>query len=717
VLFVFLYKNLLQDVAVKKFEKEKIQLVQNEKRYLRNEVEAVLKGLSQIRVMGYYLAQREMNELLKLVIKNRPCRLNKKFFKRHYTDTFFFWDKSVNFTFPEDIKISEVSIEGNRFLTITHNNKRYLAVSARTRNGTIGIAFSLKIIKETIQKNMFKFLNKINKNKLSYIAVGQITNWNPGKDGVFAKIIYMPPRLKSFIGNRLSINQPDIKGHYYRKEFFQSLKKGKNCFVEYYFKNPDTMKYEKKISFFALYKPYNWVIVKGIYLSQIENIVEKNKNIIFANVKQLFTATFIVLLMIAVISFFVAYGIGGVIVGKVINEYEQLKNKYNSARKELEKRAFYDVLTKLPNRNKLVNEIDGFESMILVDIDNFSTINDVYGFDFGNEVLKFVSECLKKDNKNIYRVGSDEFALCYKEKIDKFRILKILNTPCEYNGIKISLSLGASNIKNRLFETAETALKLALKNSRVNYMIYDEKMDNEQKQNLEKIQILYKIYEQEGVIPFYQCIVDQNQNIIKYEALMRLKYNDEIYSPFEFMEILKNAKLYNRFSQLMIKKVFENLHKINKPVSVNLSYEDIDNEATKALIYKNLKKNSNIVFEILETENIEQMETITDFIRKIKNFGAKIAIDDFGSGYSNFVNVLSLDPDYIKLDASLVKKLEDEKYIEIIKLINSFAEKFNIKTIAEFVSDREKFEILKKIGIDEFQGFYFCEPKPLEKLI
>jgi len=242
-------------------------------------------------------------------------------------------------------------------------------------------------------------------------------------------------------------------------------------------------------------------------------------------------------------------------------------------------------------------------------------------------------------------------------------------------------------------------------------------MEKEQKENLHKIQILYKIYQKEAVIPYYQCIMNNNGNVVKYESLMRLEYNGKIYSPYQFMKILKESKLYTKFSQLMIKKVFEEAPKLNKTVSINLSYEDLNNEVTKEFIYEKLKNYSNIVFEILETEDIELIEPVIDFIKKVKSLGAKIAIDDFGSGYSNFVNVLSLNPDLIKIDSSLIINYNQEKYIEIIKLINDFTKKFNILTVAEYVDDKDKFETLKKIGIDEFQGYYFCEPKPLRDLI
>jgi len=220
-------------------------------------------------------------------------------------------------------------------------------------------------------------------------------------------------------------------------------------------------------------------------------------------------------------------------------------------------------------------------------------------------------------------------------------------------------------------------------------------------------------------VPFYQCIVDRDEKVIKYEALMRINDNGKILSPFYFLDLIKEAKLYPLFSAMMIERVFEDLNRLNKPVAINLSFEDIANGELRNKILKLLDskdKDKIVIFEILESESIKDFDLVVDFIKKVKEKGGKISIDDFGTGYSNFVNVLQLYPDYVKIDQSLIRNLDNEKYREIVRLITEFAHRFNILTTAEFVSDRKIFEELLKIGIDEFQGFYFCEPKPIDEL-
>ena len=279
--------------------------------------------------------------------------------------------------------------------------------------------------------------------------------------------------------------------------------------------------------------------------------------------------------------------------------------------------------------------------------------------------------------------------------------------------------MGASNYKKRLYETAEMALKIALKNPNKRYVLYDENIYQQQKNKIYNINLLKEALERENIIPYYQCIVNQKGEVTKYEALMRIKIDNEIKSPFYFMDLIKEARLYNDFSKIMIKKVFKDLEKLDKKVSINLSYDDLADEDMRNFILNliNEKNAKRIVFEILESESLLNFDLVKSFIEKVSKKGVEIAIDDFGSGYSNFVRVLDLNPNIIKIDASLVKNINNDKYKKMIELIVNFAKNYDLKVVAEFVSDKEKFEILKQLSVDEYQGFYFCEPEPLENIL
>ena len=147
---------------------------------------------------------------------------------------------------------------------------------------------------------------------------------------------------------------------------------------------------------------------------------------------------------------------------------------------------------------------------------------------------------------------------------------------------------------------------------------------------------------------------------------------------------------------------------------MNLSIDDIKDANTVQEIIKTIIKTktaSRIIFEILESEGIENYEEVINFITQIKALGSEIAIDDFGTGYSNFEHILKLNVDYIKIDGSLIKGMsENNKHKIIVETIVDFAKKVGSKTIAEFVSDEATFSIVKGIGIDFSQGYYTGKP-------
>ena len=198
---------------------------------------------------------------------------------------------------------------------------------------------------------------------------------------------------------------------------------------------------------------------------------------------------------------------------------------------------------------------------------------------------------------------------------------------------------------------------------------------------------------------------------------MRIEDQDEVFLPYLFLDIAKKSKLYTKLTLSMLKQVFQKVEKIKTQISVNFSIEDILDTNTILLVEEYLEQCSNselIVFEILENENIVDYDKMNSFVSMVKSYGAKIAIDDFGSGYSNFNYLLELSPDYIKIDGSLIKNIDQDKNsYHITKAIVDFSHSLNIRTIAEYVHSKEIFDILLNLGVDEYQGFYLGKPQRL----
>ena len=156
--------------------------------------------------------------------------------------------------------------------------------------------------------------------------------------------------------------------------------------------------------------------------------------------------------------------------------------------------------------------------------------------------------------------------------------------------------------------------------------------------------------------------------------------------------------------------------KTQKNITMNLSFKDILNYEfidylNNALEKLKFEDRNRLVFEILESENLSDYDFLEEFVLKYKKLGIKIAIDDFGSGYSNFIRIIRLKPDYLKIDGSLIKNIDkDNNSYEIVKSIIAFSKTLNIRTIAEYVHSEEIFNLLLELDVDEFQGYYFGKP-------
>ncbi|MDD2357544.1 MAG: EAL domain-containing protein [Thiovulaceae bacterium] len=219
------------------------------------------------------------------------------------------------------------------------------------------------------------------------------------------------------------------------------------------------------------------------------------------------------------------------------------------------------------------------------------------------------------------------------------------------------------------------------------------------------------------IIPYFQPIFNNISNkVVSVECLVRLIDDDNnIISPYQFLTIAKKSKLYKNITKIMIQKSCQYFEHIECDFSVNLSVDDIMDVEIINYLKENIEKydvSKKIVFEILETEGIENYQEVLSFIREMKSIGCRIAIDDFGSGYSNFEYLLQLNIDYIKIDGSLIKNIDRDKNAQIIvETIVDFAKKLKVQTVAEFVHNEAVYLKVKELGVDRTQGYYFAEPQ------
>jgi EAL domain-containing protein (putative c-di-GMP-specific phosphodiesterase class I) len=220
--------------------------------------------------------------------------------------------------------------------------------------------------------------------------------------------------------------------------------------------------------------------------------------------------------------------------------------------------------------------------------------------------------------------------------------------------------------------------------------------------------------------------VNKKGDIVKYEALMRIKQFDEnggykIISPFHFLDIAHRTKLYNALSYVLITQAIELMENQSVSLSLNINLSDLQNTKMLEMLREKIasfhqKSGKYIILEILEDDHIKDYETFKAKLLQFRNLEAKIAIDDFGSGYSNFQRIMDINPDIVKIDGSIIKDIKESQKSQVLtEAINTFSHSLGIQTVAEFVADEETFMHIKHLGIDYAQGYYIAQPA--EKLV
>lgn len=422
------------------------------------------------------------------------------------------------------------------------------------------------------------------------------------------------------------------------------------------------------------------------------------------------------------------------------NHIEELKQELKDTRQQLVEQYYVDSLCSLPNLYKLRSDLEATEdfTLILLNIDNFKILNDFYGFIVGDFILESVAYKLKEyfTNISVYRISSDEFAVLYDEKLDFYTLknyleklsLDIAHLEFKYAHTDIfvdsTLSSSASLSNENIFSKVNMALKYA-KQERLKFWIYEDSMhvENEYEQNLKYAIKIRKALNTSGLIPYFQPILDNKTGkVVKYEALSRLVDEKGIVHPPDiFIPISKTIKAYDKVTKEVINKTFAIFQNIDLEFSINLSFDDIINQEIYTFIINKLrdsKMGSQVTFELLESEKVKDFREVIRFFTEIKRYGAKVAIDDFGSGFSNFSYMTKLSPDYIKIDGSLIQNLDSDKNAQIVvETIVSFAKKLGIKTVAEYVHSSTIFSAVKSRGIDYSQGFYIDKPQPQLNLV
>lgn len=373
----------------------------------------------------------------------------------------------------------------------------------------------------------------------------------------------------------------------------------------------------------------------------------------------------------------------------------------------------------------------GFLSMIAIKIDDYDRIITSYNKKaieniiniFDKKLRDFASFC----GLEVRRLGDVRFVLfcpryCDIEKLcaELSSFFKGYEIACKDIRIHISTSIGGAFGQKNVLNEALMALEFA-KTHHLDYVLYSDDLGLASKLEREKFiyDLIEKAMSDDKIVPYFQPIFDRDGKISKYETLARIVDSDgRAILPGVFLEYSRHIKRYVDLSKKLILQAFSRINDNTEvALSINMSISDMIANPLKDLIIQEIdrrKIGNRVIVEILENENLcaSNSSKVKYYIQALRERGVKIAVDDFGSGFSNFNLLLEIVPDYIKIDGEIIKRIcEDEKARKMAETIIGFAKHLGAKTIAEYVANEQIYNKCLELGIDEFQGFYLGQPR------
>ena len=487
------------------------------------------------------------------------------------------------------------------------------------------------------------------------------------------------------------------------------------------------------------------LIIVGIYIIVTTTFIKKNKNrnkhliVALVCLNTIFIPIIIYELSSAETSFYLQNGkpifaIGLVIIWiitaskliKDINITSKKEEKYEIERKDaltglMNKRYLDDLISK---KEELKSETD--TCVIQFDINDIKKINAVFGHEDGDKMITEVAEAIKvsfNNNATKIRQGSDEFIVIIDlnnveneamQGIEKFNqnIISKNSTRAEEQKIHVAYGMAIGKDKDTK-KLVESAYKNMMK-------LKKQMKDNDYIENEEAYKIIKHAIIHDSVEPYFQPIRDNKTGVFnKFESLMRINYNGRAYPPGVFMDYIKHSTQYFLVSAQMLQKTFDAFQDIEATISLNISSRDIANETIRNLITDNLKRphKNKVILELLETEKFSDENILMEFLAQAKNLGALIAIDDFGSGYSNLKLIAEVKPDFIKIDGTIIKNIERDTVIgTMVNSIVKIADSIGAEVVAEFVENAQIQKIIEANGIRYSQGYHYSKPLSFEEI-
>lgn len=431
--------------------------------------------------------------------------------------------------------------------------------------------------------------------------------------------------------------------------------------------------------------------------------------------------------------------------------------KTNLQNAKLDMMAKHDILTGLPNRTYINQALDktikratrNEQSFALLyfDLNGFKQVNDSYGHDAGDVVLKTIADRVKaslRATDTIGRLGGDEFVVISDLIENSFQahliaqtISDVIEMPINYGDhvLTVSGSVGiaiypdSDNIED-LMKHADLAMYEAKKSKDTGIQFYTRTLQNKYRRKLELESHLPLALARDEIYPLYQPIIDSSTNrCMGIECLARWNSMElGAISPNEFIYVAEQSHLMNRITDVILKKLGEMNKKLRMSgvnldkYSVNICGNQILESKFPIRFKEQLEvyqlKPENVCIEITERQLIDNMDRCKEHLEQLKEWGIAIALDDFGTGFASFTHLKQLPIDIIKLDRMLIRDIDfDKQNYALSAGIIEMAHLLDKQVVAEGVERDQELETLKQLGCDQIQGYLMSKPLPQTMLL
>lgn len=383
-------------------------------------------------------------------------------------------------------------------------------------------------------------------------------------------------------------------------------------------------------------------------------------------------------------------------------------------------------------------------AIIMMDLDDFKLVNELFGYEEGNKVLRFLSRTLKEsccDGEFTGRSNADRFYILFlyeEEKEIKQRILKLaeniqrlrMSETMEYLlhpvfGIYY-VKAGDDNVED-MMDCAALAHNMAKQARNSTYKVYTDEIKEKELQKKQLSDQIEHAYRNHEFIVYYQPKYDSiTRKLAGAEALVRWRRADgQMVSPGLFVPLAEESGFVCKLDEYVFREVcLAQKRWMDKgldivPVSVNLSRRHLDNpefiNEYKAILDESGVPIEYIQLEITESAMFEKKDDFVQIIERLHDLGFMILMDDFGTGYSSLMMLKSIPIDVMKLDKSFVDDYDDERGERIIRCVMRMAQDLSIAITAEGVETEAQYRFLTSVGCDTIQGYYFARPMPEEE--